>query len=255
MKPVIRLAALAAILASALTLCGCEAPVEGTASMTVHSVTPGSKNPPAAFYGSTGGTPLNRPIVGMAATPDGGGYWLVASDGGIFAFGDAAFYGSTGGMPLNRPIVGMSATPDGDGYWLVASDGGIFAFAPPVVASPGPAPPPPASTTTTSSPSDPPNALPGLGVNIAAVRFPGQWWQTAFGLFANAGSTWVRVDVPWYSLEPSPGQFSQSLLASMDLVVSTAAGMGMSVSCWARRPGTSRRTGQVRWGRERTCLP
>ena len=38
---------------------------------------------------------LNKPIVGMAATPDGDGYWLVASDGGIFSFGDAAFYGST----------------------------------------------------------------------------------------------------------------------------------------------------------------
>ena len=29
---------------------------------------------------------LNQPIVGMAATPTGSGYWLVASDGGIFAF-------------------------------------------------------------------------------------------------------------------------------------------------------------------------
>jgi ribosomal protein L24E len=66
--------------------------------------------------------------VGMAATPDGRGYWLVASDGGIFAFGDAGFYGSTGAMHLNQPIVGMTATPDGRGYWLVASDGGIFAF-------------------------------------------------------------------------------------------------------------------------------
>ena len=36
---------------------------------------------------------LNQPIVGMAATPAAGGYWLVATDGGIFAFGDAAFPG------------------------------------------------------------------------------------------------------------------------------------------------------------------
>ena len=71
---------------------------------------------------------LNKPIVGMAATPDGGGYWLVASDGGIFSYGDAAFYGSTGSMVLNKPVVGMAPTPDGKGYWLVASDGGIFSY-------------------------------------------------------------------------------------------------------------------------------
>ncbi|HVB93422.1 MAG TPA: hypothetical protein VND67_03805 [Acidimicrobiales bacterium] len=71
---------------------------------------------------------LNQPIVGMAATPNGRGYWNVASDGGIFSFGDATFFGSTGGIHLNRPIVGMAATRDGKGYWLVASDGGIFAF-------------------------------------------------------------------------------------------------------------------------------
>ena len=64
----------------------------------------------------------------MAPTPDGKGYWLVASDGGIFSFGDAGFYGSTGAITLNKPIVGMAPTPDGKGYWLVASDGGIFSF-------------------------------------------------------------------------------------------------------------------------------
>jgi hypothetical protein len=82
----------------------------------------------ATFYGSTGGMPINKPIVGMAATPDDGGYWEVASDGGLFSYGDATFYGSMGGKPLNRPIVGMVATPDGRGYWEVASDGGLFSY-------------------------------------------------------------------------------------------------------------------------------
>src|SRR6185312_4628096 len=62
-----------------------------------------------------------------AATPTTG-YWLVASDGGVFSFGDATFNGSMGGTPLNKPIVGMTSTPDGKGYWLVASDGGVFSF-------------------------------------------------------------------------------------------------------------------------------
>ncbi len=82
----------------------------------------------AKFLGSTGNLRLNKPIVGMAASPSGAGYWLVASDGGIFSFGDAAFAGSTGAIKLNKPIVGMAATPAGRGYWLVASDGGIFSF-------------------------------------------------------------------------------------------------------------------------------
>jgi hypothetical protein len=67
-------------------------------------------------------------VVGMAATPSGNGYWLVASDGGIFTFGDAGFHGSTGSLSLNRPIVGMAATSDGGGYWLAAADGGVFCF-------------------------------------------------------------------------------------------------------------------------------
>ena len=64
----------------------------------------------------------------MAATSDGGGYWLVASDGGVFNYGDAGFQGSMGGLALGAPVVGMAATPDGGGYWLVASDGGVFNY-------------------------------------------------------------------------------------------------------------------------------
>ncbi len=62
----------------------------------------------------------------MAATPDGCGYWLVASDGGVFAFGDAGF----SVRPAASSTTPWSAwlPPDGGGYWLVASDGGIFSF-------------------------------------------------------------------------------------------------------------------------------
>ncbi|MGH8990192.1 MAG: hypothetical protein ACRDZ7_01535, partial [Acidimicrobiia bacterium] len=63
-----------------------------------------------------------------AAVAAPAGYWMVATDGGIFSFGDAPFLGSTGAVRLNRPIVTMAPTPTGAGYWLAASDGGIFTF-------------------------------------------------------------------------------------------------------------------------------
>jgi SpoIID/LytB domain protein len=66
----------------------------------------------------------------LADQPSGGtaGYWLDASNGGVFTFGGATFFGSAGNLVLNKPIVGMAPTPDGGGYWLVASDGGVFTY-------------------------------------------------------------------------------------------------------------------------------
>jgi len=78
-----------------------------------------------AFSGSAGipGPPSPPP----AAAPDSS-YWMVASDGGIFTFGNAGFCGSTGSLHLNMPIVGMAPTASAGGYWLVASDGGLFTY-------------------------------------------------------------------------------------------------------------------------------
>lgn len=74
----------------------------------------------AVFYGSTGQlnpalppggsnsvNPLDKPANGMVVTPDGKGYWVAASDGGVFTFGDAGFVGSLGGQSIPSPIVGF----------------------------------------------------------------------------------------------------------------------------------------------------
>ncbi len=73
------------------------------------------------------GTP-NAQLLQKALGCPQNGYWFVASDGGIFSFGNASFYGSMGAKHLNKPIVGMAADPATGGYWFVASDGGIFSF-------------------------------------------------------------------------------------------------------------------------------
>jgi hypothetical protein len=83
---------------------------------------------PSPSFGSTANLHLNKPIVGMASTPSGNGYWLVAADGGVFSFGGAVFYGSLAGLRLDAPIVGIATTQTGMGYWLDGSDGGVFTF-------------------------------------------------------------------------------------------------------------------------------
>ena len=82
----------------------------------------------ARFYGSPVGRPLRSPVVAMAATADGAGYWLATADGGVHGFGDARVFGEADGRPLASPVVTMAAAPDGAGYWLVSADGAVYSF-------------------------------------------------------------------------------------------------------------------------------
>ncbi len=82
---------------------------------------------PTPARATTAPVPASR-AVALAATPDGAGYWVASSTGGVYPFGDAHSYGSMSGRALNAPVVGLAATPTGHGYWLVSSDGGIFNF-------------------------------------------------------------------------------------------------------------------------------
>ncbi|HZQ76232.1 MAG TPA: S8 family serine peptidase, partial [Acidimicrobiia bacterium] len=116
-------------------LTGTADPIAGTGTQFSHgevdvgrAVTGTNVAPLAASPGSAApGTASMSAIPGVPERT-GKGYWLAASDGGMFSYGNATFLGSTGGMALNQPIVGLAATPTGNGYWLVASDGGIFSF-------------------------------------------------------------------------------------------------------------------------------
>ena len=64
----------------------------------------------------------------MAATPDGGGYWLVASDGGVFAYGDAPFLGSSAGTSAGPGTAAVLSTRSGLGYLLVSGSGLVRSF-------------------------------------------------------------------------------------------------------------------------------
>jgi hypothetical protein len=94
----------------------------------------------AGYYGSIPGVglspagsgqphSLNAPIVAMVPSSDGGGYFMVASDGGVFAFGDARFAGSCPGIGgCSGTAVGVVPDASGNGYWLITQSGSVYAF-------------------------------------------------------------------------------------------------------------------------------
>jgi hypothetical protein len=105
----------------------------------------------AGFYGSIPGlglhpagsgapNSLNAPIVGMVPSADGHGYFMVASDGGVFAFGDARFAGSCPGIGgCAGAAVAVMPDASGNGYWLVTQSGHVYTFGDaPYYGAPGP---------------------------------------------------------------------------------------------------------------------
>jgi hypothetical protein len=150
---------------------------------------------------------LQRPVVGITPTSDDAGYWLDASDGGIFAFGNAGFYGSIPGLgfepagstgpgrKLNAPVVGMVPSADGKGYFMVASDGGVFAFGDARFAG----------------------SCPGIGgcVGTAVAVMPDATGN-GYWLVTSSGSVYTFGDAPYYGGPGSQGSVVTSAVRTPD---------------------------------------
>jgi len=81
------------------------------------------------YTGLGGPNPLPGKAVGIAATPDGHGYWVLTASGTVLGFGDATSYGDLAGSHLlSAPLVGIVPSPTGRGYWLIAADGRAYGF-------------------------------------------------------------------------------------------------------------------------------
>jgi hypothetical protein len=119
-----------ALVGASLAIVAAAAPVAGT-TPAVTAVGPDG----VAAFGRAATVPAPSlplgagSITAIAATPDGGGYWLATATGHVYAAGDAT--AAATGLPAApvAPVVGIA--PAGratGGYWLAGADGGVFAL-------------------------------------------------------------------------------------------------------------------------------
>jgi len=81
----------------------------------------------ARYHGALTKKDLRSPVVGIAASAGGSGYWLATANGGVFSFGRAKFHGAAPAQ-ARAHIAAIVATGDRGGYWLASSDGEVFRF-------------------------------------------------------------------------------------------------------------------------------
>ncbi len=120
-------------LARAVVVAMAASAAAATASTGRAAASVASANQVQSYAGAAGvspapGTPFHAAMRGIAATPTRHGYWLAASDGGVFSYGDAHFEGSAGALRLARPVVAIASSTRAWGYWLAAADGGVFSY-------------------------------------------------------------------------------------------------------------------------------
>ena len=85
---------------------------------------PGDDGPTGGSGGPGGGSPVG--VSGATNGPKtGSGYWLLADDGAVSAFGEAADVIPAAPLPAGVTAVDIEPTPTRDGYWILGSDGSV----------------------------------------------------------------------------------------------------------------------------------
>jgi hypothetical protein len=70
---------------------------------------------------------LREIATGMAAHPDGRGYWTVDTSGVVLAAGSAGWYEDRSSS-ATKSVVDIAATPNGYGYWILERDGTVYPY-------------------------------------------------------------------------------------------------------------------------------
>jgi len=150
-----------------------------------------------SFAASNTSYNLTAPPIGIAASGSTTGYWIAASDGGVFAQGTAVFHGSIAATAITTQVVSISPTQDRGGYYLVGSDGAVYAFGDAKYAG---------GVNTIPHP--------GSIVGIAAHNGGGYW------VITNTGATYAFGGAPAFGYNPTG--FSGSIVG----IAPDAAGTG-----------------------------
>jgi hypothetical protein len=87
---------------------------------------PGPGTPPDPGTPPGPGTPPD-PGTPVVKSSGRSGYWMLGSDGKVYAFGQAKYLGAPA-LPAGITAADLESTPTGDGYWIVDSAGTVFSY-------------------------------------------------------------------------------------------------------------------------------
>jgi len=157
---------------------GIDVRIDGTLFITVDFLKGGR-----AAASCTSTNPPDAPSPAAAR-----GYYVLGSDGGIFAYG-APFLGSVPGDGVRARAVLMAVTPDQGGYWVLGSDGGVFTF------------------------GDAPflGSVPGLGAHAVGVDLKSSATGHGYWVLGQDGSVYAFGDAQTFGSLPGVGVHNQAV--------------------------------------------